>query len=652
MFNNLLIILAASLVVIALFRRINLPPVLGYLCVGLISGPAAFGWIDKLGHDANLLGEMGVVFLLFSLGLEFSLPRMLALRKTVFGLGSLQVIACSLPLTGLFYALGVPVSTAFLLGAGLSLSSTAIVSKELTSLGEIFSPHGQNAIGVLLFQDLVAVLLLTLVPVFAGQGDSQWQIELPLTLGKAALLFFGLMVVSRWLLPPLFHEVASARSPELFVLLALVIVLLTAWLTHLLGLSMALGAFLAGMLLGESHYRHQIEADIRPFRDILLGLFFVSVGMLIDLSLFFSEGPKILAMTLLLLGSKGLIVALLIKWRGASTETAWRSGLALAQGGEFFFALLAQLQNLGAVHTTAANVLVASTFCSMAITPLLLRAAPRLAARWHRRSKGHSPLEEIQTSSAELSGHVLICGYGRVGQSIGRFLRREQIPFIALDDDPVRVQEASAGEEKVHYGDSRRSDLLQAMNIARARLLVVAVDDIGVTRRIVEQARVLRADIPILVRTRDDSSLAELQSLGASEVVPEILESSLMLAAHTLTMLGVPRHRVQKHTDEVRHNRYRLLQGFYHGGQVDLLDAHGKPRRLLHAVTLSAQAHACGKPLHDLSLAALEVELQGVRRDGQDLPLEHLMLQEGDTLLLSGALGAVEAAEGYLLGGS
>jgi len=275
------------------------------LCVGLISGPAAFGWIDKLGHDANLLGEMGVVFLLFSLGLEFSLPRMLALRKTVFGLGSLQVIACSLPLAGLFYALGVPPSTAFLLGAGLSLSSTAIVSKELTSLGEIFSPHGQKAIGVLLFQDLVAVLLLTLVPVFAGQGDSQWQIELPLTLGKAVLLFVGLIVVSRWLLPPLFHEVASARSPELFVLLALVIVLLTAWLTHLLGLSMALGAFLAGMLLGESHYRHQIEADIRPFRDILLGLFFVSVGMLIDLSLFFSEGMKILALTLVLLGSKG-----------------------------------------------------------------------------------------------------------------------------------------------------------------------------------------------------------------------------------------------------------------------------------------------------------------------------------------------------------
>ncbi len=651
MFNNLLIILAASLVVIALFRRINLPPVLGYLCVGLVLGPYGLRVISSP-ESMLTISEFGVVMMLFVIGLELSPTKLWQMRHRIFVAGSLQVIACSLPLAGLFYALGVPPSTAFLLGAGLSLSSTAIVSKELTSLGEIFSPHGQKAIGVLLFQDLVAVLLLTLVPVFAGQGDSQWQIELPLTLGKAVLLFVGLIVVSRWLLPPLFHEVASARSPELFVLLALVIVLLTAWLTHLLGLSMALGAFLAGMLLGESHYRHQIEADIRPFRDILLGLFFVSVGMLIDLSLFFSEGMKILALTLVLLGSKGLIVALLVKLRGASTETAWRSGLALAQGGEFFFALLAQLQSLGAVPNTAANVLVASTFCSMAVTPLLLRAAPGLAARWHRRRKGHSPLEEIQSSSAELSGHVLICGYGRVGQSIGRFLRRENIPFIALDDDPVRVQEASAGEEKVHYGDSRRSDLLQAMNIAKARLLVVAVDDIGAARHIVEQTRVLRADIPILVRTRDDSSLAELQSLGASEVVPEILESSLMLAAHTLTMLGVPRHRVQKHTDEVRHNRYRLLQGFYHGGQVDLLDAHGKPRRLLHALTLSGDAYACGKPLESLSLTALEAELQGVRRDGQDLPLDQLILQEGDTLLISGTLSAVETAEGYLLGGS
>lgn len=272
MFANLLIILASSLVVIALFRRLKLPPVLGYLCVGLMIGPTALDWVHE-SADLPDLAELGVVFLLFTLGLEFSLPKMLKLRRVVFGLGTLQVLATTAVLGSLLYAFGMSASTAFMLGAGLSLSSTAIVSKELTSLGEIFSTHGQNAIGVLLFQDVVAVLLLTLVPVFAGSSDQAWYWALPITLGKTVILFVGLLLTSRYILPRLFHEVAASRSAELFVLLALVIVLLTAWLTHLLGLSPALGAFLAGMLLGESHYRHQIEADIRPFRDILLGLF-------------------------------------------------------------------------------------------------------------------------------------------------------------------------------------------------------------------------------------------------------------------------------------------------------------------------------------------------------------------------------------------
>ncbi|NWE50438.1 cation:proton antiporter, partial [Pseudomonas gingeri] len=440
MFANLLIILASSLVVIALFRRLQLPPVLGYLCVGLLVGPTAFGWVND---NENLpdLAELGVVFLLFSLGLEFSLSKMLALRRVVFGLGSLQVACTGAALGSLLVFFGMPLVAALMLGAGLALSSTAIVSKELTSLGEIFSSHGQNAIGVLLFQDVIAVLLLTLVPVFAGSSDQAWYWALPITLGKTLVLFVGLLLASRWLLPRLFHEVAASHSAELFVLLALVIVLLTAWLTHLLGLSPALGAFLAGMLLGESHYRHQIEADIRPFRDILLGVFFVSIGMLIDLQLFADHGLLILGLTLALLLIKGAIVALLVRLRGSDAETAWRSGLALAQGGEFCFALMAQMQQNKLMPADISGLLLAATFCSMVLTPLLLRAAPRIAARLHRKPNQEARLEEISALNAELHGHVVICGYGRVGQSIGRFLRREQQRFVALDDDPVRVRE-------------------------------------------------------------------------------------------------------------------------------------------------------------------------------------------------------------------
>ncbi|MGF6209860.1 cation:proton antiporter [Pseudomonas frederiksbergensis] len=566
MFANLLIILASSLVVIALFRRLRLPPVLGYLCVGLMVGPTALDWVNE-SDELPDLAELGVVFLLFSLGLEFSLSKMLALRRVVFGLGSLQVLISGMLLGILLMLFGMSVTPALLLGAGLALSSTAIVSKELGSLGEIFSSHGQNAIGVLLFQDVVAVLLLTLVPVFAGSSDQAWYWALPLTLAKTVLLFVGLLLASRWLLPRLFHEVAASRSAELFVLLALVIVLLTAWLTHLLGLSPALGAFLAGMLLGESHYRHQIEADIRPFRDILLGLFFVSIGMLIDLQLFASHGLLILGLTLGLLLIKGSVVALLVKWRGSDGETAWRSGLALAQGGEFCFALMAQMQQNKMMPADLGGLLLAATFCSMLVTPLLLRAAPRIAASLHRKPNEEAKLEEISALNAGLHGHVVICGYGRVGQSIARFLHNAQQTYIALDNDPVRVQEAAAGESSVHYGDSRRGELLAAVGLERARLLVIAVDQTDIALLILKEARRFNPSVPILVRTRDDSQWAELKAAGANEVVPELLESSLMLASHALIMLGLPAHQVQERVDQVRHDRYSLLHRFYPGAE-------------------------------------------------------------------------------------
>ncbi|WP_236189887.1 cation:proton antiporter [Pseudomonas pharyngis] len=564
MFANLLIILASSLVMIALFRRLRLPPVLGYLCVGLMVGPKAFDWINESEHLPDL-AELGVVFLLFSLGLEFSLSKMIALRKVVFRLGSQQVLITTLLLGSVLMLLGMPATPALLLGAGLSLSSTAIVTKELSSLGEIFSSHGQNAVGVLLFQDVVAVLLLTLVPVFAGSSDQAWYWALPLTLLKTVLLFFGLLLASRWLLPRLFQEVAASRSAELFVLLALVIVLLTAWLTHLLGLSPALGAFLAGMLLGESHYRHQIEADIRPFRDILLGLFFVSIGMLIDLQLFASHSLLIIGMTLGLLVIKGLVVALLVKWRGSDSETAWRSGLALAQGGEFCFALMAQMQQTRLLPAELGALLLAATFCSMLLTPLLLRAAPRIAAALHRKPNQEAQIEEISALNAEFDGHVVICGYGRVGQSIGRFMRNAGQTYVALDNDPVRIQEAANAERDVHYGDSTRGDLLTAVGLLRARLLVIAVDQADVALRVLKEARRLNPTVPILVRTRDDSQSAELKAAGASEVVPELLESSLMLGSHALILLGFPAHRVQEKVDQVRIDRYRLLHGFYPG---------------------------------------------------------------------------------------
>ncbi|MNZ56413.1 Glutathione-regulated potassium-efflux system protein KefC [compost metagenome] len=557
MLRDVLIILTASLVVIALFRRLNLPPILGYLCVGLIVGPQALGWVSD-SEGLPYLAELGVVFLLFSLGLEFSLSKMLALRKVVFGLGSLQVIISSVILGGALYMAGLQASGAVLLGAGLALSSTAIVSKELTSLGEVFSPHGQNAIGVLLFQDVVAVLLLTMVPVFSGTSGQAWYWALPITLGKTVVLFVGLFMISRWLLPKLFHEIAASRSAELFVLLALVIVMLTAWLTHLLGLSPALGAFLAGMLLGESSYRHQIEADIRPFRDILLGVFFVSIGMLIDLSIFQSHWLLIIGLTLALLLTKGVVVAVILRLNGSNSETSWRSGLALAQGGEFCFALMTQMQANSLVSKELSGLLLTATFCSMVVTPLMLRVAPAIAKRLHQTPNDEVNIDEIALQSQELHGHVIICGYGRVGQAIGRVLMGEQHRFVAVDDNPEQIQK-DAAQKNVHYGDSRRPELLAALGLNRARLVVIAIDDADAAMTIIQAIRHINSTIDIIVRTQDDSQTTELKAAGATEVIPEVLESTLTLAAHTLIMLGTPKERVQLRVDDVRRNRYHLL---------------------------------------------------------------------------------------------
>jgi monovalent cation:H+ antiporter-2, CPA2 family len=289
--------------------------------------------------------------------------------------------------------------------------------------------------------------------------------------------------------------------------------------------------------------------------------------MLIDLQLFASHGLLILGLTLGLLLIKGSVVALLVKWRGSDGETAWRSGLALAQGGEFCFALMAQMQQHKLMPADLGGLLLAATFCSMLVTPLLLRAAPRIAARLHRKPNEEAKLEEISALNAGLQGHVVICGYGRVGQSIGRFLHNAQQTYIALDNDPVRVQEAAAGESSVHYGDSRRGELLVAVGLERARLLVIAVDNTDIALLILKEARRFNPSVPILVRTRDDSQWAELKAAGASEVVPELLESSLMLASHALIMLGLPAHQVQERVDQVRHDRYSLLHRFYPGAE-------------------------------------------------------------------------------------
>ncbi|SEI56730.1 monovalent cation:H+ antiporter-2, CPA2 family [Allopseudospirillum japonicum] len=657
-FNDVMVILSASVVASAIFSRWRLPPVLAYLAVGCLIGPHAMGWIEESKNIA-FLSEFGLVFLLFSLGLEFSLPRMYALRKTVFGLGGAQVVLCTLLFWVVLHFLGMSWETALIAAGALALSSTAIVSQELTRWGEINTPHGHASIGILLFQDIAAVVFLILVPALAGSADQSLSFSLLLMVLKGIGLFVFLLAVGKWLMPALFHEVSNTHSDELFVLTVLLVALTSAWITHEIGLSMALGAFIAGMMLGESHYRHQIEADIRPFRNILLGLFFVSVGMLLDLNVLLSNIHWVIVSVLVLMLVKFIMITALARLMGKTADTSIRTGIILAQGGEFGFALLALASEHELVGPSHVAIIIATVITSIVVTPMLIKNSGLISRRLLPKNQNiaddqipHSNAA-LAEATAEMQDHVVICGFGRVGQTIARFLKKEDVPYIAVDMDTVRVHEASSAGEHVVYGDSSRHEILEALGVARARLVVVTVNDKHFTLQILDSLKHLAIEVPTLIRTKDDSDLELYQHAGATEVVPEVLEGGLMLVYHSLLLSNIPFRRVNHVIRSARSERYQLLRGYYHGTQSSVADATGTPLVRRHPVVLTENAWACGRCVGDLNLAPLGIEVSSLllAADGQEISMPELeqILSSGDTVILTGLADHIEEAENRLL---
>ncbi len=535
-----LVLLAGAVLVVGIFRSLNLPPVLGYLMVGAAVGPHAMNLMPDTG-SARYLAEFGVVFLMFTIGLEFSLPRLYSMKRIVFGLGAIQVLA-SIVLVMLVGALaGLSWGASFALGGTLAMSSTAILSKLLSDRLELDSKHGRETIGVLLFQDLAVVPLLILIPALSQPADALFQ-TLALATGKAVVLlslvlFFGQRLMRGW-----FFHVARQRSAEFFMLNVLFITLGLAWLTESAGLSMALGAFLAGMLISETEYRYHVEEDIKPFRDVLLGLFFVTVGMFLDVGQIILSLPAVLAMLAALLVGKFMIVAGASRVMGSAQGTAARTGLWLCAGGEFGFVLLSQVDDAKLLPQALSQVVVAALVLSMLLAPLIVQASERIVLRlvpseWMSRSL---QLTNIATQSMFVDKHAIVCGFGRNGQYLGRLLEQEGITYIALDLDPERVREAAAAGETVVFGDAAKRETLVAAGIARASVVVITYADTDAALRAMSQVRACRPDVPVVVRTADEVDLERLQEAGAAEVVPEAVESSLMLASHALALLGVP----------------------------------------------------------------------------------------------------------------
>jgi CPA2 family monovalent cation:H+ antiporter-2 len=647
-----LVMLAAAVAVVVVFRSLNLPPVLGYLLVGATIGPYAMNMVTET-SGARYLAEFGVVFLMFSIGLEFSLPKLFSMRRIVFGLGLAQLVVTTVLVTGIASALGVGWRGAVALGGAVAMSSTAVLSKLLVERMELDSLHGREVMGVLLFQDLAVVPFLIVIPAFAGPAEALVG-ELALAAVKAAvalalILYFGPRLMGAW-----FFVVARRRSAELFMLNVLLITLGLAFLTELAGLSLALGAFLAGMLISETQYRYQVEDVIKPFRDVLMGLFFITVGMLLDLHVVVTQFYWVLLVLTMLLMAKFALVAALSRGFGSSPGTALRVGLWLCAGGEFGFVLLAQIDRGRLVPPEVLQIVLAALVLSMLMAPLLAHYADKLVLRmvpseWLLRSM---QITSIAAQSMVIDRHAILCGYGRNGQYLGRFLEQEGIAYIALDLDPDRVREAAAAGETVVFGDAARREALVSAGIARAAVVAITYADTASALRVLNLVHELRPELPVIVRAVDEADYEVLSRAGAAEVVPEALESSIMLASHAMALLGVPLTRVLRRVREVRGKRYHLLRGVYRGAP-ELEEESDYHLARLHSVILAAGAYAIGRTIEELGLIELGLEISAIRRHKIRAldPDPRTRFEVDDVVVLLGTAEQLARAEQRLLKG-
>ena len=671
-----LIVLFLSIVVAAVvvFRFLHLPPILGYLTVGVLIDPYVLRFLPDR-EAVRHFSELGIVFLMFTIGLEFSLPKLKSMRKVVLGLGTAQVVGSMLVCAalGLLMNYVLPANldmsgaSWFALGGVLAMSSTAIVMKLLTERLELDTPHGRNIFGVLLFQDLAVVPLLILIPALAQPGGAVYgQVVVGLlktVVVLALLLGLGQKPMHAWL-----TIVARRRSSELFMLNLLLMTLGFAFLTEKAGLSLALGAFIAGMLISETEYKMQVEEDIQPFKDILLGLFFIAMGMQLDVALVLGNWMAILLVLVLFLLAKFAIVASLAYWFGSTTGTAIRTGLALAPAGEFGLVLLSLEINNGLLNPEVAQWVLAAIILSMFLTPFIIQYADKIVFRFTRSEWLLQSLQltDIAKHSIDAHDHVIIGGFGRSGRSLARLLREQNTAYIGIDSDPERVQKGVLKGHDVVYGDIVRKESLAAAGASRARAVVVTHIEPRAALHVLHHMRELNPDVPVIVRTLDDAYLEQLQQAGAVAVVPEILEGSLVLATQTLITLGKSPSEVLSFIAEQRRGRYDLLRQHFDEESDPFGTTSATPEAIMKKVgkgkkglvegetfvtRLSDDSLWLDQPLSSLPLEPWRVQVKHIVRglEGLDLAADPI-LREGDEICFVGSaadtLHAAQALNG------
>ncbi|QKI89355.1 cation:proton antiporter [Thiomicrorhabdus xiamenensis] len=658
---NAVFLLAIAVIAVAFSRRLSFPPILGYIAVGMIVGPHGFSLIENEENIA-LLAELGIVFLLFAIGLEFSINQMMAMRKLVFGMGSVQVLTTAVVVYFIGHLAGLDTNTNIVIASAFALSSTAIVIKQLVEQSEIQSRHGRSVLGILIFQDIMAIPLLILIPTLAMSSNEDGALAMAMTIAflKGIFVVVIMHLIGRYLLRPLFHEVASAKSQELFTLTVLTVALGAAAFTEEMGLSMTLGAFLAGMMLSETEYRHQIESDIRPFQDILLGLFFVTVGMIISIDILSKYFLEVIGITIAIIIVKGVIIYFASRLFNKEPGVSARISLSLAQVGEFGLVLMTLAFTYNLMPQEEGNILLTAAVLSMAVAPFMVKFNGHIAKFLHRGTyaQSHETLaESIADQNKHISNHVILCGFGRVGQTVGRFLHNSNEIFTALDMDIKRVNEASSAGESVFYGDATKESILRAAGIERAKIVIITFSDYHASMKILLRIRQIDANIPILVRTLDDSHVNDFIEAGANEVIPDTFESSIMLSSHLLLMIGHPPSKVLRETRLIRRDRYRLLENFYPGVDDDPsnpLQSHQLMKGIIHSVPLNETDFAVNKLLKEIPLERWQVTADAIKRGhvrGEN-PSGETKLRIDDHIVLSGLPEDVAKAETYIRTGN
>ena len=650
-----LLLLAASVIAVAVLRLMQLPALLAYLLVGVAMG-ALVGDLGSAGKVLENFAHFGVVFLMFSIGLEFSLEKLKAMRRFVLGLGASQVgLTIIVGAIALFMLPGNWINALFLapiswqggliLAAATAMSSTALVAKILSERRELDTDHGRRVMAILLFQDLAVILLLVMLPVLADTR-ANWAVPMGLAAFKAACILLILFRFGRTALRKWFAVVARRKSHELFTLNVLLVTLFMAWLTQLAGLSLELGAFVAGILIAETEYRYQVEEDIKPFRDVLLGLFFIGLGAQLDIRLVITHWWVVLLLTIGPMAFKFGLVMGLARFQGANTTVSARTALYLAQAGEFGFVILTQALDSQIIAQPTVQIVLAAMLLSLLLSPILLQNSDRILLRvsnqeWLNRSL---QLQQLASRKTAREKHVIICGFGRSGQSVAHVLETEKVPYVALDLDPDRVGAAKAAGENVVYGDAGRREILMAAGLRKASAIVVSVDDIDLSLRLLAMVKDLSPNTPVIVRTSDQTEIVRLRTAGATEVVPEVVEGSLLLASNAMVLAGVPLGQMQQRLASIRNDQYGVLNGFFHGSN-DHEDAIEQAQLHLRTVVVRQGGAAVDKTVTDLALGP--VRITAILRDGKrilSVPTT-MVVMAGDTLVMSGSLTALADAQ-------